>query len=80
MLGHEWAYYSKNVGTNYPPSRFKINTMSILNKVKESLGICNHVWVIRYDERNDLDDDKTHTFKVTLCDKCGKVKSIEELQ
>ena len=54
--------------------------MSIFNKIKEHLGICEHQWVIRYDERNDLDDDKTHTFKVTLCDKCGKVKSIEELQ
>ena len=39
-----------------------------------------HQWIIRYDERNDLDDDKTHTFKVTLCEECGEVKSIEELQ
>ena len=53
--------------------------MDIVDKIKEHLGICNHTWVVRYDEQNDLDDDKTHTFKVTFCDKCGKIKSTEEI-
>ena len=54
--------------------------MSIVGKLKEKLGGCHHQWIIRYDERNDLDDDKNHTFKVTMCEKCGKVKEIEQLQ
>lgn len=54
--------------------------MGLFTKIKETLGGCNHQWISRYDERNDLDDDKTHTFKVTLCAKCGKVKNMEMLQ
>ncbi len=54
--------------------------MKILEKLISKIKGHQHHYVIRYDERNDLDDDKTHTFRVTLCEECGYVKSIEELQ
>jgi hypothetical protein len=56
----------------------RINVMNLFKKLKQHLGGCEHQWVIRYDDREDLDDVK-HTFRVTLCRECGKVKSIEEI-
>ena len=56
----------------------RINVMKFFKKLKQHLGGCEHQWVIRYDDREDLDDVK-HTFRVTLCRECGKVKSIEEI-
>lgn len=52
--------------------------MKFFKKLKQHLSGCEHQWVIRYDDREDLDDVK-HTFRVTLCRECGKVKSIEEI-
>ena len=37
-----------------------------------------HRYVIRYDDREDLGEGK-HTFRVTLCEECGKIKSIEQI-
>jgi hypothetical protein len=56
----------------------RINVMNLFKKLKQHLGGCEHQWVIRYDDREDLDEGK-HTFRVTLCRECGKVKSIEEI-
>jgi len=61
-----------------PTFILKIETMKFFKKLKQHLGGCEHQWVIRYDDREDLDDAK-HTFRVTLCRECGKVKSIEEI-
>lgn len=37
-----------------------------------------HRYVIRYDDREDLGEGR-HTFRVTLCEECGKIKSIEQI-
>lgn len=49
-------------------------------KLIKKFGFCDHNYIIRYDERYDLGDDKNHTFKVVMCSECGHVKSIEQLQ
>ena len=51
-----------------------------IRKLKKFFGMCNHNYIIRYDERYDMGDEKHHTFKVTLCENCGKVKSMEMMQ
>lgn len=54
--------------------------MSLFKKIKHCLGICDHEWVTRYDERYDLGDGKHHTFYVAICNKCGKVKILKHMQ
>lgn len=53
--------------------------MSFLEGIKDKLHICNHQFEIRYDERYDLADEKHHNYKIEVCKKCGKIKSIEKV-
>jgi hypothetical protein len=55
-----------------------MNLFGITDKIKNAF--CKHRYEIRYDERYDLGDEKHHTFRVTYCRKCGKIKSIEQMQ
>ena len=47
----------------------------LINKVRGH----EHRYIIRYDDREDFGDGKRHTFRVTLCEECGDIKSIEQL-
>jgi hypothetical protein len=60
-----------------------MNLFDLIDKIKESklfkkVQGHKHRYVIRYDDREDFDEGR-HTCRVTYCEECGKVKSIEQI-
>ena len=54
--------------------------MKLFKMLLDKLKGHKHHYITRYDEIYDLEDEKHHTFQITYCEECGKVKNIEKLQ
>ena len=55
--------------------------MKLIDRIKNMFGTCEceHVYQTRIDESYTLEDEKDHIFQIEYCTKCGKIRSIEEL-